>query len=151
MIDPAPHAFDAKANVSLEQLPALNGLLRTFKAPPMESGAVFGKIAGTGQLRPWQASGDMNVTATQVRTGKMPQPADAVIDGTFAGTSADLGKFEAKLGPWRVAAAGSSSSSTNTARRSSAWSDFLGGPVNSPDTRPMIRSRHTAAAPGASG
>jgi autotransporter translocation and assembly factor TamB len=102
----APHVFDAQGSVSLAELPALNGLLRTFKAPPIASGSVFGKVAGAGQLRPWQASGNLNVTATKVRAGKMEQAADAVVEGTFAGTSADLGKFEARLGPWRIAAVG---------------------------------------------
>ncbi|HYF33863.1 MAG TPA: translocation/assembly module TamB domain-containing protein, partial [Prosthecobacter sp.] len=102
----APFVFEAKAGMTLPQLTALNSLLKTFKAPPIDSGSVFGSVNGTGQVSPWQAAGTAKIAATKVRAGKMPQPADAVIDATFEGTRADLGQFEATLGPWKVGAKG---------------------------------------------
>lgn len=102
----APFAFEADGVITLPQMTALNGLLKTFNLPPLESGGLFGKVDGTGQLRPWQSTGRVSLSASKVRTVKMPEAADAVVDATFEGTRADLAKFEVTLGPWKIDAQG---------------------------------------------
>jgi autotransporter translocation and assembly factor TamB len=102
----APFVFDVNGAISLPELKALNTLLKNFKAPPMDSGSLFAKVAGRGQLRPWQYTGDASLTATKVRTPQMPQAADAVLSASFEGKRANITQLEATLGPWKVGVKG---------------------------------------------
>lgn len=101
-----PFAFDVDGALTLPDLNSLNSLLKAFKAPQMESGSLFGQVDGRGQLQPWQYTGNASLTAAKVRTGQMPDAADAVVEASFAGTRANLSKLEATLGPWKTAVTG---------------------------------------------
>lgn len=97
-----PFAFTAHGDVALPKLT----VLETFIGPVIKSGAVFSKLDARGQLQPWQCSGSASVTASDVRTDKMLDAANAVVEAKFEGTRADLAKLEATLGPWKLGAKG---------------------------------------------
>jgi len=102
----APHAFQATGDIALPSLTALNTLLESFGAPPIQSGSIFSKLEARGQLQPWQCQGGASLTAAKVKTAAMPEAADATLEATFAGTRADLSRLEATLGPWRLGVKG---------------------------------------------
>jgi len=102
MVLQKPFAFTARGDVALPKLTALEPLI----GPVLKSGTVFSKLDARGQLQPWQCSGSANLTASDVRTDKMPDAANALLEAKFEGTRADLAKLEATLGPWKLGAKG---------------------------------------------
>lgn len=102
MVLQKPFAFTARGDVALPKLT----VLEPFIGPVLKSGAVFSKLNARGQLQPWQCGGSASLTASDVRTDKMPDAANALLDAKFEGTRADLTKLEATLGPWKLGAKG---------------------------------------------
>lgn len=102
MVLQKPFAFTARGDVALPKLTVLD----PFIGPVLKSGAVFSKLDARGQLQPWQCSGSTSLTAGNVRTDKMPDAANAVLEAKFEGTRADLAKLEATIGPWKLGAKG---------------------------------------------
>ncbi len=131
----APYAFQTKGDIAMAQLTGLNDWLRTFGAPPMESGALTSDLDVTGQLQPWQSQGKVRLDATAVRTAAMPEAANASVETTFEGTRADLQKLEATLGPWRVAAKGTVNDKQADLAELKVWqnkTELLNGVVSAP-------------------
>ncbi|MGV3660645.1 MAG: translocation/assembly module TamB domain-containing protein [Prosthecobacter sp.] len=102
----APWTFDVDGNVALPELTSLNGLLAALKAPKIESGALNAKIDLSGDAQPWRSEGRVELNAAKVKTGAMPQPADASVKATFADTTAQLETLQAVLGPWKIVTQG---------------------------------------------
>ncbi len=98
----APWTFDVDGAVALPELTSLNGLLAALKAPRIDSGSLNARIDLTGDAQPWRGEGRVELSAAKVKTAAMPQPADASLKATFAGTTAQLETLQAVLGPWKV-------------------------------------------------
>ncbi|HRJ09049.1 MAG TPA: translocation/assembly module TamB domain-containing protein [Prosthecobacter sp.] len=102
----APHAFEAKGDVTLPALVRFNELLKSLGAPELKSGSVEAALDVKGQLQPWTCEGRAGLQARRLQTAAMPHAADASLEATFAGKRADLSKLEAGAGPWRLLARG---------------------------------------------
>lgn len=117
----APWTFAVDGTVALPQLAALNGLLKAVKAPVAESGGLAAQIKLAGDAQPWRSEGSISLDATKVKMAGMPQPADAGLRATFAGTTAELQNFHATLGPWRVITQGVVTDKEANLRELSIW------------------------------
>lgn len=102
----APHAFEAKGDVTLPALVRFNELLTSLGAPELKSGSLEAALDVKGQLQPWTCEGRAGLQVRRLQMTAMPDPADAILEATFAGKRADLSKLEAGAGPWRLLAHG---------------------------------------------
>lgn len=117
----APWTFDVNGSIALPELTKLNGLLKAVKAPAAESGAISAQIKLAGDAQPWRSEGSLSLDATKVKMAGMPQPADAGLRATFAGTTVELQKLHATLSPWRLLTQGTITDKEANLRELSIW------------------------------
>lgn len=117
----SPWPFDVSSTITLPELTKLNTLLQTFKAPPLQSGAVGANIKLRGNAYPWSGEGRVELNAAKVKMESMPEAADVALKATFAGTTAELQTLEAVLGPWKLLSQGVVTDREANLRELSLW------------------------------
>lgn len=131
----APWTFDVDGDVSLPELKALNPLMKALQAPAIESGSLMTRLDLKGDGQPWRSQGSVQLTATKVKVASMPEAADALLQATFADTTAELQKLQANLGPWKLLTQGRVTDKEARLQELSIWQNdrqLLAGHANVP-------------------
>lgn len=102
----SPWAFGVNGVVDLPGLKALNPLLAALKAPAMEGGGIQMNLDVKGDADPWRGEGIVSLRAAKVKVAGMPEPADAELKTSFAGTTATIETLRVVLGPWKLLTTG---------------------------------------------
>lgn len=130
-----PYAFETHGKIGMPELAVLNTWLKTFEAPPIESGGVASDLNVTGQIQPLQVKGKVALNAKAVKTAAMPETANASLETDFEGTQAELTKLEATLGPWRIGVKGKINDKQAELTELKVWqnkTELLNGVVSAP-------------------
>ena len=118
----APWSFEADGDIALPELTSLNRLLAAFKVQVIQSGSLVAKLEAAGDASPHKLKpGSLTLNAKAVKMAGMPETADVDLRTTFVNTTAELGKLEVVLGPWKLITSGTVNDKMANLRELSFW------------------------------